>query len=220
MKASSASLRFPCKRPISDWICAIRPDIEALQALRDLGYQGQVIEASDVALRLPYDPPAPQRREGPMRVGINVSGLLMNGGYSGQNEFGISLDYPALMRNLIRFFQSEGCEVHMVAHVLPQDRAKTHREDDYFAAAQLVKEFPGTVLAPAFDSPSDAKTYIATLDFFMGARMHACIAAFSAGVPVVPMAYSRKFAGLGHGCVCGVPTCKCRASLGQFKREL
>ena len=30
----------------------------------------------------------------------------------------------------------------------------------------------------------------------MGARMHACIAAFSAGVPVVPMAYSRKFAGL------------------------
>ena len=30
----------------------------------------------------------------------------------------------------------------------------------------------------------------------MGARMHACIAAFSSGVPVVPMAYSRKFAGL------------------------
>jgi polysaccharide pyruvyl transferase WcaK-like protein len=26
--------------------------------------------------------------------------------------------------------------------------------------------------------------------------MHACIAAFSSGVPVVPMAYSRKFAGL------------------------
>ena len=30
----------------------------------------------------------------------------------------------------------------------------------------------------------------------MGARMHACIAAFSSGVPVVPMAYSRKFEGL------------------------
>ena len=34
------------------------------------------------------------------------------------------------------------------------------------------------------------------MDFFMGARMHATIAAFSAGVPVVPMAYSRKFNGL------------------------
>lgn len=30
----------------------------------------------------------------------------------------------------------------------------------------------------------------------MGARMHSTIAAFSSGVPVVPMAYSRKFNGL------------------------
>ena len=30
----------------------------------------------------------------------------------------------------------------------------------------------------------------------MGARMHATIGAFSSGVPVIPMAYSRKFNGL------------------------
>ncbi len=52
------------------------------------------------------------------------------------------------------------------------------------------------MLAPDFPDPSSAKTYIAGLDFFAGARMHACIAAFSSGVPVVPMAYSRKFQGL------------------------
>jgi len=34
------------------------------------------------------------------------------------------------------------------------------------------------------------------MDFFSGARMHACIAAFSSGVAVVPIAYSRKFAGV------------------------
>ena len=34
------------------------------------------------------------------------------------------------------------------------------------------------------------------MDFFVGARMHACIGAFSSGVPVVPLAYSRKFNGL------------------------
>ena len=34
------------------------------------------------------------------------------------------------------------------------------------------------------------------MDFFMGARMHSTIGAFSAGVPVLPMAYSRKFNGL------------------------
>jgi polysaccharide pyruvyl transferase WcaK-like protein len=70
------------------------------------------------------------------------------------------------------------------------------QEDDWRASQVLAAEFPGTALAPAFASPSDAKSYIASLDFFMGARMHACIAAFSSGVPVVPMAYSRKFAGL------------------------
>lgn len=170
-------------------------DALSTQALRDLGYTGPVIEASDVALRLPYDPPPP-RPAGPPRVGINVSGLLMNGGYTGKNEFGISLDYPGLIRDLIRFFQAEGAEVHLVAHVLPADPAHTHREDDYAASLRLACEFPGTVLAPRFVSPSEAKSYIAGLDFFMGARMHACIAAFSAGVPVVPMAYSRKFEGL------------------------
>jgi polysaccharide pyruvyl transferase WcaK-like protein len=60
----------------------------------------------------------------------------------------------------------------------------------------LKKEFPHVILAPRFTSPSEAKTYIAGMDFFMGARMHACIAAFSSGVPVIPMAYSRKFEGL------------------------
>ena len=34
------------------------------------------------------------------------------------------------------------------------------------------------------------------MDFFMGARMHSTIGAFSARVPVFPMAYSRKFNGL------------------------
>lgn len=177
--------------------CALVATRDALstQALRALAYDGPVVEASDVALRLPHDPPQP-RREGPPRVGINVSGLLMNGGYTGKNEFGIVLDYPRLIRELIAFFRAEGAEVHLVAHVVAPRTGRSHSEDDFAVSAALAAEFPGTVLAPRFASPSEAKTYIAGLDFFMGARMHACIAAFSAGVPVVPMAYSRKFAGL------------------------
>lgn len=169
-------------------------DAKSTTALRNLGYQGAVIEASDVALRLPFQP-APPRKSGRLRVGINVSGLLMAGGYTGKNELGIGLDYPALIRSLIRNFQDRGAEVHLVAHVIvPEGRMV--KEDDYRASETLAGEFPEVVLAPAFDSPSEAKSYIAGLDFFMGARMHACIAAFSSGVPVVPMAYSRKFSGL------------------------
>ena len=169
-------------------------DAKSTAALRDLGYTGAAVEASDVALRLPYTAPGP-RPDGPPRVGINVSGLLMAGGYTGKNELGISLDYPGLMRDLIRHFQGLGAEVHLVPHVIVKSGPMVG-EDDARASAALVAEFPGTVLAPSFTSPSEAKTYIATLDFFMGARMHACIAAFSSGVPVVPMAYSRKFEGL------------------------
>jgi polysaccharide pyruvyl transferase WcaK-like protein len=169
-------------------------DALSTRAAREMGVTRPIIEASDLALVLPYTPPG-TRPEGPSRVGINVSGLLMGGGYTGKNELGIALDYPGLMRDLIRHFQGLGAEVHLVAHVIVPEGRMTG-EDDYRACAALAAEFPGTVLAPAFASPSEAKSYIAGMDFFMGARMHACIAAFSSGVPVVPMAYSRKFEGL------------------------
>lgn len=172
---------------------------------REIGYRGQLIEATDVAFRLPYDRPAPRDSANPggtsgslVRVGINVSGLLLNGGYTRDNMFGLKADYPALMREVIGFFRDPAacgadCEIHLVSHVIaPLDSV----ESDVAAARALAAEFPGTIVAPTFATPSEAKSYIAGLDFFTGARMHACIAALSSGVPVLPMAYSRKFAGL------------------------
>lgn len=171
-------------------------DTMSTGAVRAMGIGSEVIEASDVALRLPYTPPPPRAPGGPVRVGLNVSGLLMNGGYTRNNMFGLKLDYPRLVRDIItQFLNRPGpCEVHLVPHVITWVRGGV--EDDYQAALDLAAEFPGVTVAPAFTTPSEAKSYIAGFDFFMGARMHACIAAFSTGVPVVPMAYSRKFAGL------------------------
>ncbi len=166
----------------------------SIDILKQAGFTAPVDLASDVALKLPYDPPEP-RGDGVVRVGLNVSGLLMNGGYTRDNMFGLTADYPALMRRLVeRFGAMEGCELHLIAHVI-SDRFPV--EDDYRASKALAEGAGGSViLAPRFDSPSEAKSYIAGMDFFMGARMHACIAALSSGVPVVPMAYSRKFKGL------------------------
>ena len=179
--------------------CAItvtRDDLSSV-CLREMGITGDIIEASDVALRLPYDPPPARAEGGPVRVGINVSGLLMSGGYTRNNMFGLQMDYPQLMRDLLQRFTDhpERCEIYLVPHVISWSGAGG-LEDDHAASFRLQKEFPAVIVAPAFTSPSEAKSYIAGMDFFMGARMHACIAAFSAGVPVVPMAYSRKFAGL------------------------
>jgi colanic acid/amylovoran biosynthesis protein len=54
-------------------------------------------------------------------------------------------------------------------------------EDDHLVSMQLKSEFQDVVVAPRFDSPSAAKSYIAGMDYFCGSRMHACIAAFSSG---------------------------------------
>lgn len=172
-------------------VCA--RDEASVMHLRELGVSRQVIVASDVALRLPRAA-TPLSGKRP-KVGINVSGLLMAGGYAGRNDFGLSVDYPKLIRRLIDAFlsHSEQPEVHLIGHVICPD---TPVEDDMAALRALHKDYPMTRLAPAFETPSEAKGYISQMSFFAGARMHACIAAFSSGVAVLPMAYSRKFEGL------------------------
>ncbi len=161
--------------------------------LKDMGVKAPVGVASDVALRL--EASTVKRRSARPAVGINVSGLLMSGGYSATNQFGLNLDYPSLVRALIGAFLAhpDQPDVHLIPHVIAPDAPV---EDDMAAALALHEEFPKTRVAPAFETPSAAKGYIANMGFFTGARMHACIAALSSGVAVVPLAYSRKFAGL------------------------
>lgn len=86
--------------------CAIvtTRDTKSTTFLRDMGVRNDVIEASDVALRLPFTP-SETRPEGPPRIGLNVSGLLMGGGYTGKNMFDLKSDYPALIREIIKRFQ-------------------------------------------------------------------------------------------------------------------
>lgn len=195
----------PFRKPL--WKALARPTIRkaAVVATRDalstrflneMGYDGPIVEASDVALRLPYDQPKPRTTGARPRVGLNVSGLLMNGGYTGSNMFGLKMDYANMIRSIIEgvLDHPDDFELHLVPHVISTNRGDV--EDDYQASVDIARDYDGVTVAPAFASPSDAKSYIAGMDFFAGARMHACIAAFSTGVPVVPMAYSRKFAGL------------------------
>ena len=122
--------------------------------------------------------------------------MLWHGGYTRNNQFGLKCDYQSLARQLIDYFlNQENVKVHLVPHVVGSERSI---ENDYAVSYDLWREYdnPNLLLAPLALGPIEIKSYIAGLDFFMGARMHATIGAFSAGVPVVPMAYSRKFNGL------------------------
>lgn len=185
-------------RSIAKWLMLkasiiVTRDTMSTDYLGKLGLRKNAIEATDVAFRLPYQKPN-QSENQPVRVGLNISGLLFNGGYTQNNMFSLKVDYPALVRSILEYFNSQsGCEIHLISHVISDHMPV---EDDYRASQKLAQEFPNVVVAPRFGSPSDAKSYIAKMDFFTGSRMHACIAAFSSGVPVLPIAYSRKFAGL------------------------
>lgn len=157
------------------------------------GVSGNTDEVVDVAFRLPYSP-MPSSIGEVRRIGLNVSGLLFAGGYTGANQFGLTVDYAKLTRDLLtRWTAQANTEVWLIAHVVPDGLP---RDDDRTAINVLLKEFPTARSAPDFSNPSEAKSFISSMDFVTAARMHACIAALSAGVPVVPFAYSRKFNGL------------------------
>lgn len=164
-----------------DFVKAIAPDVA-------------VKEIIDVAFFMPYKRKNFDKDK--IHVGINISALLWHGGYTRNNQFGLKDDYQKTIRSIIETFLKMGnVQVHLVPHVVGGERSI---ENDYAVSYDLFEEYnnPNITLAPLFLDPISAKGYIAGMDFFIGARMHATIAAFSSGVPVVPMAYSRKFNGL------------------------
>ena len=150
-------------------------------------------ETVDVAMLLPYQKNK-DNQNNKILVGLNVSALLFHGGYTQNNQFSLMVNYRELMAMIIEYFKSlDNVELVLVAHVLEYE--KDHIENDFEVCSILGKKY-GIKVAPFFKSPIEAKSYISQFDFFMGARMHATIAAFSSGVAVTPMAYSRKFEGL------------------------
>ena len=174
--------------------CVMVRDKQSFDYIKEISPDKKVFEIIDVAFFMPYVKKVFDSSF--IHVGLNVSALLWHGGYTEKNQFGLKTDYQKLIRNIIKYFLSlDNVKLHLIPHVVGSER---YIENDYAVSYDLYEEFnhPNLVLAPLFLDPMIAKGYIAGLDFFMGARMHSTIAAFSSGVPVIPMAYSRKFNGL------------------------
>ncbi len=154
-------------------------------------YGKKITTVTDVAFALPYKemvtPPD-------FSIGLNISGLLWNNGYTGKNEFKLKVNYREYIESLIIELHKRGYSIHLIPHVVCK---YYDSPDDDFKVASLIKQkYDYCLLADMFNTPSEAKGYISQMGFFIGARMHSTIAAFSAGVPVVPFSYSRKFEGL------------------------
>jgi len=133
-------------------------------------------------------------------VGLNISGLLYNGGYTQDNMFGLKVDYPKLMIEILKYFAAmPNVSMLLVPHVFPTDDMAV--ESDPIACKKIYNALPeksrGKVTLPEgrFDQ-CQIKYIIGQCDFFMGSRMHSCIAAISQCIPTIGLAYSKKFSGV------------------------
>lgn len=222
----------PFRSPVTKWMAKqilqkaqtiYSRDKEGIKAIEDLiDKSGKIKLCPDVAFTLESRSPASihflpitskQKMEGKIGdpkvansqlIGLNVSGLLYNGGYTGKNEFGLKDDYKKLVREIIDYFASmEDTTILLVPHVVP---VGWETENDLIACRKLRETLPGEIREkviiaepeqgqPFFDQ-CEIKYLIGSCDFFLGSRMHATIAAISKYIPTIGLAYSKKFIGV------------------------
>jgi polysaccharide pyruvyl transferase WcaK-like protein len=140
--------------------------------------------------------------EGPLSanvIGLNVNGLMYFGGYTGRNEFRLKLDYRSFVARLVvRLLEEHPGELLMVPHTFA---IAGDPESDNEASRQVREALPEElqkrvrIVTGDYDA-HQLKGIIGQCDFFIGSRMHSCIAALSQGVPCVGVAYSMKFRGV------------------------
>ena len=152
---------------------------------------------TDVAFSLPYTRVQIEKKSDIIRVGFNPSGLLWMKKTEFCSDKFVRVAYQEYVDRLMRAWSNEdNIEVHLITHVFSDDGSGL--EDDMRACMEIHKKYPKTVIERGVDTPMEIKSLISTMDVFIGARMHATIAAFSSGVATIPFSYSRKFEGLYH----------------------
>jgi polysaccharide pyruvyl transferase WcaK-like protein len=205
----------PYRSPLARWLARfllkrssviIARDKPSRQLAQELvGPEREVLLSPDVAFSL--EPLRPERIDldpplsGPVPpgiIGLNVNGLMFNGGYTRNNMFELKLDYAAFLTQLVSALLAEHPgELWLVPHT----HAAGHVESDTEASEKLRDSLPRELrsrvrLVTAEYDQHELKWIIGQCDFFVGSRMHSCIAALSQGVPCVGVAYSGKFAGV------------------------
>jgi len=146
------------------------------------------------------DPPLEDAQNVPQAlIGVNVNGLMYNGGYTRDNMFGLKMDYAAMLPKALEALLSEyEGEIWLVPHTYaPFGNVESDNEACVKVRDALPQEFRGRVRVVTGDYDChELKWLIGQCEFFIGSRMHSCIAALSQGVPCVGIAYSRKFRGV------------------------
>lgn len=163
----------------------------------------------DVAFQLERTPPTQELpsdlrawlrpgRSAPV-AGVNASGLLHEDG--AQGRYGLTASCPGLLETFLRrLLEETDANVVLVAHVLGQGRRTDDGAIDSLHASVPAQYRDRVLVAPKLRAPGEVKWLLSQLDWLVGARMHATIAALSTGVPATALAYSPKAWGVFATC--------------------
>jgi len=160
----------------------------------DVAFTLDIIKVYEPAITPPID----KRLNSPL-IGINVNGLMYNGGYTRDNMFQLKFDYKIFIKKLVtRLLTDTNARILFVPHTFGapgninsdpdacNDVIRSGIDAGNGRLHLVVKEY----------NQSEIKNIIGLCDFFIGSRMHACIAALSQAIPTVGVAYSKKFRGV------------------------
>lgn len=135
-------------------------------------------------------------------IGLNINALVYNGGDNRSNMFGLRMDYKGLLPELIEaLVEKHPGEIWLIPHTYDINETGDSIENDLQASRKvwqaLAEKTRKRVKLVAGDYDChELKWLIGQCEFFIGSRMHSCIAALSQGIPCVGIAYSRKFKGV------------------------
>lgn len=160
------------------------------ELLSSYGMTSPIVTA-DMAFLLEPDPtglPAVPPKSADLRLGLSLSGLVA-GKYRDASGRELLDDVGAALSPLL----DTGAELIVVSHVT----GPTQDKDDRVLAREFAERLDGRSVVVDEDlSPGQIKAVIGTCDVFLGARMHANIAALSQAIPTIAMAYSHKYEGI------------------------
>jgi len=161
----------------------------------DVAFSLEAVKPSNIELN-----PSLNGSKIPLRlIGLNINGLMFNGGYTRENMFGLKINYQTLLPSLVKaLLQEHPGELWLIPHTYgPPDSVESDPEACRQVFLALPEEFRRRVriVTGEYDC-HEIKWLIGECDFFIGSRMHACIAALSQGIPCAGIAYSRKFEGV------------------------
>ena len=190
------------------WGCSVEPDVldnlpvlsdiksfDLITARETISYEAlkkvnpNTVKVTDPAFILEKtELPLPERFMPENTVGINVSPLIMRYGA----EDSVILDnYRYMIRDIL---ENTDMHVCLIPHVVWEDN------DDRVPSKVLYDEFCHTGRVCMLDDHNamELKGFIARCRFFVGARTHATIAAYSTCVPTLVVGYSVKSRGIAR----------------------